>query len=195
MKLQRASGWAWMILALTCAAPVAAESGWYGAVSLGVATLDRSGSLPGDGFLSLDDNQPAYGIEVGYAINRHIAIEIGYHDLGEHHGSGFYCPPGVVCPQVIQPARADTEAWHLSAVPSWPVGRYVSLYGKLGVARWRLEPRLPRGPQARLPDVRESDFRAALGLRLALRERLEVTIEGAGFDDFRSYLLGLRLQF
>ena len=164
-------------------------------MSFGVASVDVDPRLRQSGFVALDDDQPAYGIDVGYALNRNLAVELGYQDLGEHRGTGFYCPPNVVCPLVVREAWADAEAWHLSVVPSFRAGRYLSPYVKLGVVRWRLEPRLRLGPQRVLPAVRETDFRGALGVRVALRERLDLTIDGAGFDDVRSYLLGLRFQF
>lgn len=164
-------------------------------MSFGAASVDVDPRLRQSGFVALDDDQPAYGIDVGYALNRNLAVELGYQDLGEHRGTGFYCPPNVVCPLVVREAWADAEAWHLSVVPSFRAGRYLSPYVKLGVVRWRLEPRLRLGPQRVLPAVRETDFRGALGVRVALRERLDLTIDGAGFDDVRSYLLGLRFQF
>jgi hypothetical protein len=181
-------------LALVAAGPLSAaeRTGWYAAGSVGASSVELRADYPRDGFVSLDDDRFAVGLELGWAANPHLAIELGYYDLGEPGGRGFFCPPGAVCALVIQGAEADAEAWALSIAPSWPVTDRLALYAELGVARWQVAPRLEGGPRRNLPDVDGSDFRAAAGARLALTQRLDLQAEVAGFDDQRTYLLGLR---
>jgi opacity protein-like surface antigen len=184
------------IAALLCAGragDVDAREGWYAALSLGTASIDLNRSLlPGEGFLELDDRTFSYGVDVGYALRPWLALEAGFHNLGEPSGEGFYCPPGLVCPLVISAASARADAWTVSAVPTWVLRDGIALYAEVGATRWRLQPRLEHPVRRRLGSIRETNFRLALGGRAALTGSLDVQLEIAGFGDHQTYMAGLR---
>jgi len=130
------------------AAPVAAgNSPWYVAGRAGVASADRDFGPPGLGW-AIDDRDTALGIEVGYALHRHLAVEAGYADLGGYRGEPRPCEAGKPCPLAsatgIEPAkslpvslaRVCLTGSSLSLVPRWPLGERVTLFGKLGYLTW-----------------------------------------------------------
>jgi hypothetical protein len=181
------------LLMVGIASGVSAREGWYAVLSAGVASFDVQRDFsPGEGFLTLDDQESSYGVDIGYAVKPWLAFEVGFHDLGDPSGEGFFCPPGLACPLVITAASAAAEAWTMSVVPAWVLSDAIALYVELGVARWRLQPRL-EPPLVRRPgSIRETDFRLALGGRAALTRSLDFQLEIAEFGDHQTYLAGLR---
>jgi len=105
-------------LALGASGVYAQDAGWYGGLDLGSSRL--SGVELGDGF---DRSDTALGFDVGYRINRNVAVEGAFTDLGKFHfssaaGDGDFKPKAV----------------SLAAVGILPLQANWSLYGKAGIA-------------------------------------------------------------
>jgi opacity protein-like surface antigen len=100
-------------LLLTCllTAPVFAGNAYVG-VGVGGSSIEAS-------YDDLDDNSSAYTGFVGYNVTPALAVEIGYHDLGDF--STDY-------------TETDIDAFSLSALGSFSIGGDTRLYGRLGVA-------------------------------------------------------------
>ena len=77
---------------------------------------------------------------MGYRINRYVAVQAGYRDLGSYGGSRVPCREGDICPLVLlipeTPVVADITGWSLTAVPRWPIGERLSVFGKVGLFEW-----------------------------------------------------------
>lgn len=120
---------------LIAAAPMAAgveahaqatgNTGFYGGLGAGRTRADI-GTAGIAGSTDRDDNAwKAFG---GYRINRNLAIEGGYVDLGKASVNGT---------RGGAPAFGSTDStvWQAAAVGTLPLGRQFALTGKLGVAR------------------------------------------------------------
>src|SRR3989442_7286637 len=75
----------------------------------------RSGCLASSP--SCDDTDRALRVFGGYQINRILAAEVGFHNLGKATGST---------------ANIKGNAWEALAVAAWPITGGLSAYGKLG---------------------------------------------------------------
>src|ERR1041385_8616108 len=75
--------------------------GWFAGISAGQssADIDSSSSLRILGApastLSSDDTDTGFRLYGGYRFNRHLAVEIGYADLGTFTATRSINPPGV----------------------------------------------------------------------------------------------------
>jgi len=106
-------------LALGTSVAAAQEAGWYGGLNLGASHL--SGIDIGT---MLDRSDTGGGVDLGYRVNRNLAVEAAYADLGKFSfsttaGDGDFHP----------------KAASLSAVGILPLQANWSLYGKAGIAR------------------------------------------------------------
>jgi len=131
-------------LAATMALPAAAmaqsapDTGWYAGGSIGQSEVkDGCSGLTGVPGISCDEKDTAWKIFGGYQLNRNFAAEFGYTDLGEISASGF----GVN-------VSAETTAWELSGIGSWPLTNQFSVFGRLGFYRAETEGRSNVGVSA-----------------------------------------------
>ena len=80
-----------LLLLVVAGSPVSAgESPWYLEVKLGQTSLDADFGSRHSKFF--DDRTASATVEGGYTFNRYLAVQVGYHELGEHQGSGSGCP-------------------------------------------------------------------------------------------------------
>jgi OmpA-OmpF porin, OOP family len=135
------------LLVLTCAlaATAHAESNWYLAGSIGQSSFDASKS-DGDASLndvglgvnssSLDDEDTAYKIQLGYQFNPNFAIEGGYVDLG-----GLTYKANVTDGIFDYNAKMDVEAsgLNIAAVGILPLNDNFSLFAKFGFINAKVE--------------------------------------------------------
>lgn len=132
--------------ALVAAAPVAAgDSAWSVVAKAGQASASQDFGPPILGW-RLDDDDTAAGIELRYALSRHLALAAGYLDLGSYPGQPRPCPPGDECPLTlidpfapVYPIEADITAWTLAVMPRLPVTDRFAVYGKLGLLAWQAD--------------------------------------------------------
>jgi OOP family OmpA-OmpF porin len=115
-----------MVTALV-AAPAAAqssdESGLYVGGSLGGSQYkDTCKNL----FIPCDDQDAAWRIFGGYQFNRNWALELGYGDFGEAHGSGPIPAGGNAT------FRTHSYAFDLTGIGSLYLTQRLSLFGRLG---------------------------------------------------------------
>ena len=105
-------------LALGASGVYAQDTGWYGGLDLGRSRLS------GIDIGGLDRSDNALGVDLGYRINRNLALEGAYTDLGKFD---FSTPAGG--------GEVRPKALSLSAVGILPLQSNWSLYGKAGIAR------------------------------------------------------------
>jgi OmpA-OmpF porin, OOP family len=135
------------LLVLTCAlaATAHAENNWYVVGSIGQSSFDASKS-DGDasfndfGFdvnsSSLDDEDTAYKIQLGYQFNPNFAIEGGYVDLG-----GLTYKANVTDGFFDYNVKMDVEAsgLNIAAVGILPLNNNFSLFAKFGFINAKVE--------------------------------------------------------
>lgn len=151
--IQRAMGiMACGLSALAVAPTVSAEAqpGFYVGLSGGESTFDleqdmfdgivldvffSAGAPILSGSSTFEDSDTAISFFGGYQFSPHIAVELGYTDLGaaEYRSTGTVNPPG---PIAVAPAGVavdiETTGFTLSGIGSIPLGSVVDLHGELG---------------------------------------------------------------
>ncbi len=106
----------------------APEAGWYAGGTLGQAEVQDFCSAFGGPGISCDEKDTAWRLRAGYQINRTIAVEFGYHHLGEATVS-----------DATASLSPEFSAWELLAVGMLPVSNQFSIYGKAGFFRGETE--------------------------------------------------------
>jgi OmpA-OmpF porin, OOP family len=91
---------------------------------------------------SCDDEDTALRILAGYQLNKYLAVELGYHELGELSTSA---------------GEQEGKAWEIVGTASWHFADRLSIYGKLGGYWGQLE-----GP---FDDEKSTDLTYGVGLR------------------------------
>ena len=195
------------------------ESPWYVAARLGDASVDaRLGSRPVN---RIDDEATAGAVEVGYSLNRHLAVELGYHDLGTYDGFGSPCPPGEEgcverlaslglcaegfdCTEVRPSLAAKVDGVSLALVPIWPIGERLSLRGKAGLIAWDTDVTVERGfvttsasrTTANGEIFSSRDLLAGLGVQYDFPNGLGLLLQHETFDlDAATTSLGVSWRF
>ena len=187
---------AFALLAIAIAAQPAAagDSRWYLNGQFGQSSYRASV----EGRWGFDGDDESATAELGVTVNPYLAIEAGYHDLGEFAGIGSPCPRDAeVCTAVVVPVEADVSGVSLAAVPRWAVSPRLSLYGKLGVIDWSSDIRITKPfREHEIDSLSGEDLLAALGARWELRDGLGVGLEyrELGFD-LESASVGLSYRF
>lgn len=169
----------WAVLALLClaAAGTRADNLYLGAgayyTDIQAAAFDDSDIVPAGfiGYQFLDSNLLM------------LSVEGGYYDLGSVSGSAS----GTAF-------SADASALTLSGVAYLPIGPFVEVYGKLGVAAMRVDTRF--GDLSRDDD--ETAAFAGAGVALDFLDTIDLYVEYLQFDnaiDSKMIGVGIRLDF
>jgi opacity protein-like surface antigen len=128
--------------------PAAAQSGWYGGFSVGqsrtsrdlVANRESTITLASDFDTAFDDKEGAFKGTLGYRINRWIALEAAYVDLGSHRVSTRFLGGDAPAPAAIELSRTVTGAG-ADVVVLAPLGREAVVFARMGLVRARLKAR------------------------------------------------------
>ena len=143
-------------LAVLASAPAPAQEAWN-AFYIG-ATFGSSHWRPGcPNSAVCDDTDRALRVFGGYQINRILAAEVGYHNLGKATGST---------------ASVKGNAWEALVVAAWPITGGLSAYGKLGGFRGNV-----KGSGALLPN-KETNYGPTFGLGAQLDINRNLALRG-----------------
>lgn len=118
-------------LAIASAGPAfGQDSGWYAGGAIGQSSVDSFCDGAAIAGVSCDDGDTTWKLFGGFQVNRNVAVELGYADLGEVSARG---PGGTV--------SAEASAFEIVALGMLPLAQNFSLYGKAGLYRaevdWR----------------------------------------------------------
>jgi OmpA-OmpF porin, OOP family len=128
--------------------PAAAQSGWYGGFSAGqsrtsrdlVANRESTITLASDFDTDFDDKEGAFKGTLGYRINRWIAVEAAYVDLGSHRVLTRFLGGDPPAPAAIDLSRTVTGAG-AGVVVFAPLGSEAVMFARMGLVRARLKAR------------------------------------------------------
>ena len=137
MKLVRTVGTLGLVgfAAVSGQAALAAESGWYGGLSIGQSkgwiSHDRIATqvgVPVTG-ISFDDEDTDVGYKLlgGYKFNKHFAVEGGYFNLGQFGFTASYAPASSFT------GSMKLQGVNLDALGILPLTEKFSAFGRLGV--------------------------------------------------------------
>lgn len=132
--------WALPLLLATTAATAQDAGPWYVGFGVGQATQNpesdiRSGlNSFGSASLSFDDRDTGFKVLGGYRFHRNFAVEAAYGDYGAANYSAT-----TTFPSGRAAGEYSTTATQVAAVGMIPINDSLDLFGKLGVAWWKVE--------------------------------------------------------
>lgn len=187
----------------------AADSPWYVAARFGEASAEaRFGTRHPK---RVDDKAGSAAAELGYRVNRYVAVEAGYHDLGSHTGFGSpclqtddacierlaglgLCVEGFECTEVLTALDAEISGFSLALVPSWALGERLSLRGKVGLLAW--DSNVSTRGFGQPESFSGEEIVAGIGLQYSLPSGLGVLLQHEELDlDLGVTSLGLSWEF
>lgn len=170
--------------ALTIHSAVADDSGWYGGLSVGLsqAAIDDariSSGLQGMGLsvssIEDDDRDVGYKAFGGFKINRHLAFEAGYFNLGEFGYTATTIPAGTLTGNI------KVSGFNLDAVGMLPIVDKISAFGRIGVTYANAKDSFAGTGAVTVtdpnPSERDTNYKVGLGLQYDLTESLSVRAE------------------
>ncbi|MBC7623678.1 MAG: OmpA family protein [Aeromicrobium sp.] len=171
---------------------MAQEAGWYGGLNFGQskAKIDDPriiGGLLSSGFFTTsitdDDRESGYKIFGGYQMNRHLAVEAGYFDLGRFGFNAITQPLGSLTGEI------KIRGANLDLVGVIPLTEKFSVFGRVGVARAEARDTFTGSGLVRVlnpnPSKTDTNGKYGLGLQYAFTESfgLRAEVERYRIDD------------
>lgn len=104
--------------------------------NIATATYVPVGDTLFDGF---DTRAAAWNVFAGFEFNRYLTVEIGRlsgGNVGQEKGEVLQDDLTARVTEV-ETTELKTAAWHLSALGSWPINDYVSVFVRGGMAHWQ----------------------------------------------------------
>jgi opacity protein-like surface antigen len=170
----------------------AEDSGFYVGAGLGYGSIDTDSlTLPEpffaeDQFFKLDDSATAWKIFGGWRLNKYIAFELDYMDLGTVSTDGVYSFDVVPMPTSTQDVyvKADLglSGWAPYVIGSYPIGMF-ELSGKVGYVWYDYDIDVYARDQTSLKEGWDSvsdsddDFAWGLGVGVTVFDNLNLKLE------------------
>lgn len=156
------------------------DSAWYAGASVGQSKAKGTCSL----FFgtSCDSTDTSYRIFGGYQLNKNLALELGYQQLGDVSLSSL----GVT-------GTVEAKAYDLSALGILPVNENISVYGRLGIYYADVDLSIPgtsmsgSGTDLVYGVGAQYDFKNGLGIRAEWQKYNGVPLPGAFFATSSGY--------
>ena len=155
------------VLAVLMPVTAIADSGFFLAASVGSAELSEDF----DGF-DIEADSMAYRITAGWRFSDYLAVEGGYHNFGDFE-------------QTIDIAGTPTDlsfkadGFTIGGVGSLPLGERFALFARAGAFFWDGDADINNVTRATPEDT---NLYLGAGARLALSERLSLTVDGSRYD-------------
>lgn len=169
---------------LACTQVSASESGWYGGFNLGKsnATIDDErivSDLLSQGFTQVqiadDDKDNGWKLFAGYQVNKNLAFEGGYFDLGEYGFTATTLPAGTLNGNV------RFKGVNLDVVGILPLTEKFSAFGRLGLNAAKANSSFNGSGLVNVLDPnhneRDINYKMGVGLEYAFTQSLSVRAE------------------
>jgi opacity protein-like surface antigen len=175
---------------------VAAEdSGFYAGAGIGFSNLESESIelFEGDGgSIKLDDDDMAWKLFGGWRLNKYIAFELDYFDLGSFTDTTNFDIDDLPLPTPVSTGgtvdittTADLTGFAPYVVGTWPVGMF-EISGKLGYAFWDADLNVCGSNQDlwACEDTSEDgeDFAWGVGAGVTLLDNINVKVEYEGIE-------------
>jgi OOP family OmpA-OmpF porin len=156
---------------------------FYGGLSLGQsrAKIDEeriTASLLAGGLtttsMTRDERHGSYKLFGGYQLNRHLAFEAGYFNLGKFGFTSTTLPAGTL------DGRIRLDGLNLDLVGSWPLSERISLLGRVGAQYARARDSFAVTGAARVQDPHPThkEFNPKLGVGLQYEVSRSMLVRG-----------------
>ena len=169
---------------LTAPMAQAQDSGWYGGASVGrsMAKIDDAritNELLGVGLtatsISDRDRDTGYKLYGGYQVNRYLAVEAGFFDLGKFGFTATTAPPGTLTGDI------RLQGLNLDVVASLPLSDSFSVFGRVGANYARARDNFSGTGLVNVinpnPSKRDTNLKAGLGLQYDLNDSWSARLE------------------
>ena len=185
-KLARASGKLSLVALAVIASPfaLADDAGWYVGANVGAsrATIDDAritSGLLGNGFsaapITNDDSSTGYKLYGGYRLNRYIAVEGGYFDLGDFGFKATTVPAGTLTGNI------KLRGLNLDLVGTLPITDKFSVFGRIGANYTQARDTFSAAGAVNVldpnPSTRDTNLKVGLGLEYAFNDSLAMRAE------------------
>jgi len=203
-----------LLWVLLCCSGVANAQEWYAGAGIGLSRADNLGACSSSnglsaGFSCSGNSSTGWRLFAGYEINRNLAVEGSYVDLGEFNqsaqGSATGAPPGNTAT-----TRSTGKPIGLSvdAVATWLGNEQSGVIARVGILVWSLDSRMattfngintttshntPTGASLDIGVGLKHDFDKNLGVRVELQRFLNVGDDTTGKAGI--YLLSASLVY
>ena len=159
------------------------DRGW--SVEADVLDVESMGTVSG---FTFQGEESGLSLGLGYAFNRHLAVEANYHQWGEHFATD--CPVPLNC--IVQNADGiDVSGLSVLVVGVWPITGKLEVYGKLGAMGWDADfKQFPSDDTGR-----DAVYGIGIGAWLSPSWRLKLGYEKVDDLDLRYAGLGLTYRF
>jgi OOP family OmpA-OmpF porin len=167
-----------IFLALGMTSTALAQNDFYAGASIGQATMDGC-----DGLTRCDDEDTSWKVFGGWELNRNIAIEAAWVDLGEVSGS-----------MGGSAASIEVDGWVLAGKGMLPINEQFGVFAKLGMIMWDAE----GGGAASGIDDDGTDLIYGLGAQYMFTDRFGVVGEWEWYDidtDVDLFSIGAFIKF
>lgn len=202
-----------MILALTTAiglitasTAMAGGNSWYVLGAAGQASNDTSKSemdallvsVGGTGFASTYEKPTMYKLQLGYEINKNLAVEGGY--VGSNNATYTATGGNLAGPISVS---ADYSGWNLAAVGIAPINDKFSLLGRLGVADIKVKGTVTGPGGTASASGSKADFLVGVGMKYDITSTVftRLDLDSYKFGDSASssrgsvWTIGLGVKF
>lgn len=173
------------LLVGVAASPVfAGDSRWYLGGNYGTTdvTIDEEQiieNLRSDGFtttrFSDDEHDRGHKFFAGYQLNRHLAVEGGYFDLGSFNFTANTQPPGSLF------GKIEVDGFNLDLVGFLPLQERLSVFARIGANHAKTQGRLFTTGAVNVAEPsfseRETNHKFGLGVQWALNQAAALRIE------------------
>ncbi len=129
--LQCVVGIGFAVAAPAWSADSPAGEGWFLDANV-LEVRSSEGKAP----FTFDGKEGGAALTGGYAFTKHLALQGGYYEFGEHAATDC---PAPLCTVVPRGDLADIRGLSLAAVGTWRVAPAVEVFGKLGVLDYRAD--------------------------------------------------------
>ncbi|GAC1328184.1 MAG: porin OmpA [Collimonas sp.] len=186
MNLTKTSGAFSLFVLAAISSPfaMADDAGWYAGANVGEskAKIDDKGianNLQGAGFtmnsITNDNRDTGYKIFGGYQINKNLALEGGYFDLGKFGFSATTQPPGTLNGNI------KIRGLNLDLVGILPITEKFSAFGRIGMNYAEARDSFSGTGLVRVsnpsPSKRDLNYKVGLGLQYDVTESLALRAE------------------
>lgn len=155
-----------------------AQNSLYAGASIGQATIDGC-----SGLTNCDDEDTGWKVFGGWELNRNIAIEAAWVDLGEFSGS--------IGESAVS---AEVDGWVLAGKGMLPITEQFGVFAKLGMMMWDVD---ARGAASGLDDD-GTDLVYGLGAQYMFTDQFGVVGEWEWYDidnDVDLFSIGALFKF
>jgi OmpA-OmpF porin, OOP family len=147
---------------------LAQDTGFYAGLHIGQSKAKDAC----EDLTSCDDKDTAWKILGGYQFNRHLAVEIGYTDLGE-----------VSADDLGATVSIESTAFEVVAVGIFPIANQFSVYGKLGMYRGDTDTSASGPGGSASGSESNTDLTFGIGVRYDFTRNLGVRAEWQKYSD------------